>query len=124
MSVLDITIDGLPRRPRGRPPAARELEYREQVDAFCKPIKKIRSSMNFAVGSRGWCYILENRGVIRKGDFEKLITNALVVAPEIGRQLCRDAILERLPADAVDCYAHKLDRARKCLHQAICRRVV
>jgi hypothetical protein len=62
-------IDGLPKRPRGRPSAAAELEYRERLAAFCAPIRQINSTMDFAVGSRGWCYILERHG-LRKGDFD------------------------------------------------------
>jgi len=53
----------------------------------------------------------------------KCEANALVVVPEIGRQLCRNAILEHLPAAAVERYARKLDRARKQFRQAIRRRV-
>jgi hypothetical protein len=53
----------------------------------------------------------------------KCEANALVVVPEIGRQLCRNAILEHLPADAVKRYARKLNRARKQFRQAIRRRV-
>jgi hypothetical protein len=66
----------LPTRGRGRPSPAAEAQYRKQVAAFCKLILKIKSSMDFAVGSRGWCYILERHG-LRKGDFdaaERLIT--------------------------------------------------
>jgi hypothetical protein len=60
---------GLPRRPRGRPSAAADLQYREQVAEFCALIRQIQSTMDFAVGSRGWCYILERHG-LRKGDFD------------------------------------------------------
>jgi hypothetical protein len=62
-------IDGLPKRPRGRPSAAAELEYRERLAAFCALILQINSTMDFAVGSRGWRYILERHG-LRKGDFD------------------------------------------------------
>jgi hypothetical protein len=53
------------------------VRWREEVAAFCRLILKIRSTMDFAVGSRGWCYILERHG-LRKGDFdaaEKLIND-------------------------------------------------
>ena len=53
----------------------------------------------------------------------KCEANALVVEPEIGRQLCRDAILEHVPADAVERYERKLDRVRKRLRQALRERV-
>jgi hypothetical protein len=66
----------LPRRQRGRQTSEAEARYREQLNAFCVLILQIKSTMDFAVGSRGWCYILE-RHSLRKGDFddaEKLIT--------------------------------------------------
>jgi hypothetical protein len=71
-----LAVTGLPRRGRGRPTPAAEEKYQEQVAAFCALILKIRSSMDFSVGSRGWCYILEKHG-LRKGEFdsaERLIT--------------------------------------------------
>ena len=43
--------------------------------------------------------------------------------PEIGRKLCRDAILEYVPADAVQRYERKLDRVRKRLQRALRERV-
>jgi hypothetical protein len=60
---------------------------------------------------------------IAKFGVRKCEANALVVVPEIGRALCRDAILEHLPVGAVERYARKLERARKRLRQAIRRRV-
>jgi hypothetical protein len=53
----------------------------------------------------------------------KCEANDLVVEPEIGRQLCRDAILEHIPADAVEKYQRKLDRARKQLQRALRERL-
>ena len=75
--LVKQAIAGLPRRPRGRPSAAAALAYREQVAAFCALIQQIQSTMDFRVGSRGWCYILERHG-LRKGEFddaEKLISD-------------------------------------------------
>jgi hypothetical protein len=69
--------DGLlPKRQRGRQSPEAEAKYREQLAAFCALIRQIKSTMDFAVGSRGWCYIIERHG-LRKGDFdvaERLIT--------------------------------------------------
>lgn len=59
----------LPKRQRGRQSETAEAEYQQQVAAFCALIQEIRSTMDFAVGSRGWCYILERHG-LRKGDFD------------------------------------------------------
>ena len=66
----------LPKRCRGRQSLEAQDKYREQVTSFCVLIQQIQSTMDFKVGSRGWCYILERHG-LRKGDFddaEKLIS--------------------------------------------------
>ncbi|MDD2869745.1 hypothetical protein [Neomegalonema sp.] len=59
----------LPRRPRGRLSAAKAEEYAATRAAFCKAILEIRSRLDFSIGSRGWCYILEEHG-LNKGDFD------------------------------------------------------
>lgn len=68
----------LPRRGRGRAgPSARE-HYDEELRSFCARIVEINSTLDFAVSSRGWCYLLENAGEISKGDFndaQRLINN-------------------------------------------------
>ena len=78
MSTASAVVNGLlPRHSRGRQSETAKLIYQEQVAAFCRLILKIRSTMDFDVGSRGWCYILERHG-LRKGDFdaaEKLIND-------------------------------------------------
>ena len=66
----------LPKKRRGRQSDAATIEYDERIASFCRLILQIKSEMDFAVGSRGWCYILERHG-LRKGEFvdaEKLIT--------------------------------------------------
>src|SRR5262249_13837993 len=60
----------LPRRARGRPSPNAEATYQEQRQAFCALIQEIWSTMDFAVGERGWCYILEGRGHATKGEFD------------------------------------------------------
>jgi hypothetical protein len=59
----------LPRRRRGRQTPEGEAEYQARRAAFCRLILQIRSTMDFDVGSRGWCYILESHGPT-KGDFD------------------------------------------------------
>jgi hypothetical protein len=66
----------LPKRQRGRQSPEGEEQYRQRLEDFCVLITQIQSTMDFEVGTRGWCYILEQHG-LRKGDFdaaEKLIT--------------------------------------------------
>jgi hypothetical protein len=66
----------LPRRGRGRLSTAAQAAYDVRLQQFCALILQIRSRMDFAVGSRDWCYLLESEG-LRKGEFdacERLIT--------------------------------------------------
>jgi hypothetical protein len=67
----------LPKRARGRQTAEADAAYEKQVADFCALILQIRSTMDFRISSRGWCYILEHHG-LRKGHFDagqKLITD-------------------------------------------------
>lgn len=59
----------LPRRPRGRMSAAGIARYQADRAAFCKAIIEIDRTLDFKIGARGWCYILEEHG-IAKGDFD------------------------------------------------------
>jgi hypothetical protein len=43
-----------------------------EVDAFCEWLLNFRSRLDFTPGSRGWCYLLENQGVIGKSDFGRM----------------------------------------------------
>src|SRR5215472_68510 len=68
---------GLPKRPRGRLSGAADAAYQAELQAFCERILEIRSRLDFEVGTRGWCYLLEGEHVITKGEFattERLIT--------------------------------------------------
>ena len=70
-------MSGLPRRPKGRPSAAVNAKYVEEVEAFCARILQIKSRLDFEVGARGWCYLIEGEHIITKGEFdeaERLIT--------------------------------------------------
>jgi len=59
-----------PQRTRGRPSAASNVCYARQIKEFCDRILEIRSRLDFEVGTRGWCYILEGEHVILKGEFD------------------------------------------------------
>ena len=59
----------LPKRTRGRPTPAAQAEYEIALAAWCEGIQEIRSSLDFDVSSRGWCYVLEEHG-LTKGDFD------------------------------------------------------
>ena len=60
---------------------------------------------------------------IRRFGVRKCEANALVVAPNIGRALCRNAILEHVPTTAARRYRRKLEAEREKLLLAIRRRM-
>ena len=59
----------LPHRGRGRPTQKAIEKYDQDLMAFCETIMKINSSLDFMVSARGWCYILEEYGLL-KSDFD------------------------------------------------------
>jgi len=75
---------GLPRRARGRGSASADSAFRVAVDRFCERILQIRSRLDFRVSSRDWAYILENDGVITKGDLDA--AQALIKQMPQGRE--------------------------------------
>jgi hypothetical protein len=66
---MAVMTDLLPKRGRGRQTPAADAIYEKQLEDFCALMLKISSTMDFKVGSRGWCYILEQHG-LRKGEFD------------------------------------------------------
>jgi hypothetical protein len=56
---------------------------------------------------------------IRKFGVRKCEANALVVAPQAGRQLCRNSILQYIPSRAVRAYRAKLGSLRKQLRSEL-----
>ncbi len=60
----------LPRLPMGAPTEATRLAYGRQLKSFIETIEEVNSTLDFKVSSRGWCYILEEHGLV-KGDFGK-----------------------------------------------------
>lgn len=62
-------MSALPSLGRGRPTEARRAAYEVELAAFCDLILKIPSRVDFQVGTRDWCYLLEGEGVCTKGDF-------------------------------------------------------
>ena len=63
-----ITIT-LPKRGNGRPSTRAAELYQTELAQFCSRILELNSRLDFRVGSRGWCYILEEYG-LGKGDFD------------------------------------------------------
>jgi hypothetical protein len=72
-----VVIIALPPRPRGRLSREAQASYDAQLQDWCAEIEQIASRLDFTVSSRGWCYVLEQRG-LHKGEFdraEKLIND-------------------------------------------------
>ena len=88
----------LPKRRRGRQSPESKAEYREKVEAFCKLIRQINSRLDFAVGSRGWCYLMEHHG-LGKGDFDA--GESLITACRKSGDLPLDICAEDASRDAV-----------------------
>jgi hypothetical protein len=66
----DLLFPAVKRKP-GRMPGAVQTAYDKQLAAFARDLLAIQATMDFKAGVRGWAYILENRGDIAKGDFDK-----------------------------------------------------
>lgn len=66
-----MTTFKLPQRGRGRQSAEAEARYLADLSAFCGDILQIQSTLDFKVSSRGWCYLLEGRGLLDKGSFDR-----------------------------------------------------
>ena len=67
----------LPRRSRGAQSAAAKDAHDKALSKWCQEIIRVANSMDFKIGARDWCYVLENAGSLTKGEFdagEKLIT--------------------------------------------------
>jgi hypothetical protein len=61
---------GLPKRERGKQSPAAQAKYEADLRDFCETITQIASTLDFRVSSRGWGYILEQRGDITKGELD------------------------------------------------------
>ena len=59
----------IPRRGKGRQSKAASEEHGRNLSDFCAEIRQIDSRLDFKVSSRGWCYILEDYGLL-KADFD------------------------------------------------------
>ena len=62
----------LPTRGKGRQTRDQQRLHDQQVNVFIKQLLEIRSTLDFEVGTRGWCYLLENERVIGKDEFDRM----------------------------------------------------
>jgi hypothetical protein len=81
----------LPSLSRGRPSSSTTAAYDTDLRVFCDLILEINSRLDFRVSSRGWCYILEEHGLL-KGDFDD--AQKLIVECRRRRLLPMDIVAE------------------------------
>ena len=62
----------IPRKGVGRPSAKATARYETDLAKFCAWIRQIDAALKFKVSARGFGYILENKGLITKIDFDKV----------------------------------------------------
>ena len=55
---------------KGNQSEAQKAEYKREIALFCDTIIQIKSTLDFDVGSRGWCYLLEEFG-LSKAEFDQ-----------------------------------------------------
>jgi hypothetical protein len=71
--VEEIQIDYIelpPKRSKGRPSKQSDKLNAAATKTFCRQIVKFKSRLDFDVSARGWCYILEEYGLL-KSDFDR-----------------------------------------------------
>jgi hypothetical protein len=94
----------LPKRRRGRQSSEAEAAHRQEVAKFCRLILQIHSTLDFAVGSRDYCYLLEEHG-LGKGDFDaaqKQITDCRK-SGDLPLDICaEDASRETIGVEQID----------------------
>jgi hypothetical protein len=80
MTITRVRMTGrptLPYRPTRLPKGIRgtlsreaKAELEAEIENFCQYILQIKSRLDFDVSARGWAYILEQDGIITKGEFD------------------------------------------------------
>jgi hypothetical protein len=104
-----------PRRDRGRLSVEAQSKYERVVRRFCERILEINSTLDFKVSSRGWCYILEEHGLL-KGDFDfaQRLINDCRKSGELPLNICADdesrafENIEYIDADDPEDYARNI----------------
>lgn len=65
--MSDLSLPRLPNK--GRPTSGQKAAFAAALDAWCARVLEINSTLDFRISSRGWCYILEEHGLL-KGEFD------------------------------------------------------
>lgn len=114
----------LPSLPRGRPSPSARAAYDQDLREFRDLILEIKSTLDFQVSSRGWCYILEEHG-LSKGEFDQ--AQALIAECRRQRLLPMEIVaedgarafdnLERLDTDDAADFAEAIVGSIRYQHQ-------
>jgi hypothetical protein len=66
--------------------------YQDKVAEFCAVILKLQSRLDFAVGSRGWAYLLESERFIDKGEIDRAqdLVNACRKSGDLPLDICSE----------------------------------
>ena len=90
--MLEHSPSLLPRLPPHRPSAATKAAYQNKVAAFCAVILERQSRLDFAVGSRGWAYILEGERYIDKDEIDAAqdLVNACRKSGDLPLDICAE----------------------------------
>jgi hypothetical protein len=96
------TDSWLPVRTKGRPTTVSNARYEAKLATCAATIKEIRSRLEFAPSSRGWCYVLEGEGLITKGEFDtaQRVINDLRKGGLLPLDICSED--QRRAADGVE----------------------
>ncbi len=60
----------IPKRKTGGQTKAKQVKYNQDMTLFANALINEQSSIDFKIGTRGWCYFLEGKKLISKGDFD------------------------------------------------------
>jgi len=90
--MLEHSPSLLPKLPPHRPSATTKVVYQDKVAAFCATILELRSRLDFAVGSRGWAYLLEGERFIDKDEIDaaQALINACRKSGELPLDICSE----------------------------------
>ena len=111
---------------RGRQSKTANERYQQELEAFAEYLKSTQEQLDFKMSPRGWCYFLENEGMITKAEFdyagsiiiqlrkEGLIPLDFVAEEEARRFSCIEREIDKVDPTQ---YAHHLLAVIGSLHQ-------
>jgi len=81
----------IPRRKKGRQSKDAESKFNSNLKSFCDEIMQIDSRLDFKVSSRGWCYLLEDYGLLKSEfDFAQKLINQCRKGGLLPLNICKE----------------------------------